>query len=167
VGDENINCQLPKLGSDGEPCVELFISMITHAQVSSQIATAITRMRSSNPNLDELINTVANLDQRLRSWRAQLPIYIDFEKPFDADRLPRSVYSHHFFYLLFSYYGALTAIHSIIVQPWNAIAIQVYCNQRDQLSQQVQKSSDILIEASRKIIEQLPHVKIEPSTHKW
>lgn len=124
-------------------------------------------MRSSQPDLEELVNTITSLDQILRSWRAKLPIYIDFENPLDANRLPRSVYPHHFFYLLFSYYGSLIAIHSIIVQPWNAIAIKIYCNQRDQLSQQVQKSSEILIMSSRKIIEQLPHVKIEPSTHKW
>lgn len=141
--------------------------MITHAQISSQIATAIARMRSSNPNIDEVIRIIANLDQKLQAWRAQLPDYIDFEKPFDADRLPASLSSHHFFYLAFSYYGSLMAIHSIIVQPWNALAIQVCCNQRDQLRQQIQRSSDILLGSSRKIIQQLPHVKIEPSTHKW
>ncbi|KIW05994.1 uncharacterized protein PV09_03177 [Verruconis gallopava] len=169
VGDENINCQLPKLEPGGEKCFEVFISMATHAQISSQISTTITRLRSSNPNVKEVVSTITHLDQKLRLWRARLPPYIDFDQPFNADRLPPSVYPLHFFYLFFSYYGALMAIHSIIVQPWNAIAVQLCRNQSQLtlLNQQVQKSDEILVSASRKIIEQLPHVKIEPSTHKW
>jgi hypothetical protein len=124
-------------------------------------------MKNSNPELDKVISIMADLDRRLKSWRDQLPSYIDFDKPVDAERLPPSVQPQHFFYLLYSYYGSLIAIYSILVQPWNAIVIQVDQSQKEQLGWQVKKSSDIIVDASRKLIEHLPHIKVDPSTPKW
>lgn len=124
-------------------------------------------MKNSNPELDKVISTMADLDRSLKSWRDQLPSYIDFDKPVDAERLPHSVRPQHFFYLLYSYYGSLIAIYSILVQPWNAIAIRVDQSQKELLGWEVKNSSDIIVEASRKVIEHLPHIKVDPSTPKW
>jgi hypothetical protein len=159
---------LPTVSPEGgNACLELFICTITHAKISSQIATAIATMKNSNPKLDTVISTMADLDRKLKSWRSQLPRYINLDQPLETGHLPPSVLSQHFSYLLYSYCGSLIAIYSILVQPWNAITIQVDQSQREELGREVQKASDIIVDASRKMIEHLPHIKIDSSTPKW
>jgi hypothetical protein len=81
--------------------------------------------------------------------------------------LPPNVHPYHLLYQLYAYYGSLIAIHSVLVHPWNAMVFKVDLSQKLELRKHVAHSTNIVVDASRKMIQNLRHINISPSTPKW
>jgi len=164
----SITCQLPSEVIQGSTVkLEIVISAIQHARMSSEISRSITALKSSQPKLADAVRVVAELDGMVRKWKETLPLYIRSDAPVSVSDFPPGVRPCEAVYLRHAYHWSLIQIHSILFHPWTKSSFGVDDIQQPEWEDQIMESTNIVVEASRNIIQQLGHATIRCSTPKW
>lgn len=121
--------------------------MFRHAQISSQIAKRFHTVRAYSQSPDTCVKTVAELEAKLAQWKKLIPVKMQPGMVVDPAASP--VHIHHLIYLHCAYYGSLISIHSIFTNPWSPIYAKC---QTESLRKHVERSSNIVADASRNVI---------------
>ena len=166
INDEDITCQYPSKVLDGSPLnLDIYVQSIDHARISGQIAKRINALKARTPSMDEVLRTVTELDIKLQKWRESQPHFLGLD-PQEAN-LPPNIHPTHAYYKSYAYYGSLITIHSILVHPWNALAVKLEPGQKQNFMERIAHSTDIVVGASRKMIQNLRHITINAASPKW
>lgn len=112
-----------------------------------------------------MLDTVRSLDQKLQDWRDQLPPSLQISSP--TKPLPQCAPRNmvNIYYLHFSYYGSLMAIHMVLVYPW--IAAIFSTDQVQAFRDQVSVSTETVAQAARSIILITRHLNVDVASPAW
>ena len=166
IDDNDISCQIPTRIAPGSTIdIDVFTSLIQHAQISSQISTRLMSVKAFQQTPTALIETVSDLSNQLQSWRDSLSPILDSgmqNKPPDLSPTTRSLQIVH---LNYAYYGSLMAIHTIFSYPWISDIFGI--DQSPAFRNQVSVSSSIVADAARNIILKARYVEINAALPQW
>lgn len=165
INDNDIDCKLPQ-PMPGQPSqkMEFFHHVIYHAQISSVIIDQMTTAEARRRRLSKTIETVNELDRRLRSWYDTIPETLRFRGS-HSGTAPPGLQVSNLNYLHLAYLGSLAAIHSVFAYPWNLTGIDIGADVN--LTAQVETSTYALAEASRKIILITRQLQISAAAPAW
>jgi hypothetical protein len=140
--------------------------MINHAQISAKIHRTLLSMSGMRQTPNKIMQVMNDLERELEVWRISLPLawqpgkngdYVNIGSPQERDRI---------FYIQFSYYGSLTAIHTIFYYPW----VSVICGidpRKLEHSRQISLSNEVVANAARSIISATRHMHIDAASPQW
>jgi hypothetical protein len=166
IDDDDISCQIPTTILEGSVInFDFFIQTIKHAQITSAIARGLSSVKASKQPPEVIIGKAHELDQRLRDWKDSIPPHLRPELPFTFAYLPPGTHLYHIIYLHFAYYGSLIAIHSVFTYPWNISAFTQ--NPTPAIRDQISASTQIVVDASRKIILATKYIDVNGSWPTW
>jgi hypothetical protein len=165
INDDDIDCKLPEPIS-GQPSLKLefFHHVIHHAQISSAIVEQMTTAKARRRKLTETIETVNELDRRLKSWYDTVPEALRLRGS-QAGTAPPGLQVSNLNYLHLAYFGSLAAIHCVFAYPWNLTGIDLGADAR--LAAQVETSTHALAEAARNIILITRQLQISAAAPVW
>ena len=145
-------------------------SLVSHARLSGRITRTITSLKASKPTLETVASTIDNLCAQLEDWWESVPPYIKEDLEFSSPMtrpLPPNVHFYQVIFHHYSYYSSLSAIHSILVHPWNALTLALEPYEKERLSELVFNSTRIFVDATRKTLRSLPHLDVTFASPKW
>lgn len=166
IEDDEITCQLPNGQQEGDSGhLEYLCSAARHAQISAQIAKRVKILKNCNPTFEDIVKTMSELQEALEKWFNDSPASVKIDPV--TSTFPPDCHPHLVLYLLFSYYGSLISIHSLLVHPWNAIPLTLGPHEKEKAREQILNSTEVVVGASRNIIRNLRLLHISPSSPKW
>ncbi|OCL02150.1 hypothetical protein AOQ84DRAFT_349537 [Glonium stellatum] len=166
IDDDDISCQIPTTTPEGSAInFDFFIQIIKHAQITSAIAKELSSVKASKQPPEVIIEKAHELDQRLRDWKDNIPPHLKPELPFRFAYLLPGTHLYHIVYLHFAYYGSLIAIHSVFTYPWNSSGFTR--NPTSAIRDQISASTQIVVDASRKIILATKFIDVNGSWPTW
>lgn len=115
--------------------------------------------------LANIIKATQMLEDRLQRWWENLPTYLSIESPSNVSTLPPGILAHHKMWIYFSYYGTLSAIHSVFACPWNMADISL--EQDHAVRQQINRSVIVTADIARKIILATRCISIDAEAPTW
>lgn len=165
IEDDEITCQIPTMRPEGDlGNQEFFIVSVTQAQLFSLIIKRLKTLKNSKPSLQDVTGTISDLHAATEQWYASVPESLKLNLA--TGRFSEAIHPVQGVFSLFAYYGCLLAIHSVLVHPWNAVPLDYSQCDKEELQRYVLNSTEIVVEASRNIIRNLKHVRINPSAPK-
>ncbi len=142
---------------------ELFKHTIYLAQITSSVMKSLISVKNRQKSLFLKAKLVQDLDARLQSWRHNLPSYL---KPAaNMSKLPSGIIPEHKIFIHFSYYGTLSAIHSVFACPWNVPGLDMI--QDDAVRQQIERSTFAAADAARNTILMTRNIKVDAAAPTW
>lgn len=146
---------------------EIMLWGIRTAQLSSAIVGKLNKFDHIRPPVEDITNTMAELESSLRTLRSSFPSYVCPEHSSPCTAAPTGVHVNGILFLVFSYHVSVIQVHSILVYPWNIAKLGLSTAQQAQLHSNMAESSRKCVESARVILHQLSGVIITPSTPKW
>lgn len=140
--------------------------MADHARISAQINKQLLSVSSFRKTTTDIMQNMAELSQQLESWKESLPPpwqpgasndFIDTSSTRELNQV---------LYLRFSYYGSLTAIHTIFFYPWISIICGVDPHNTIH-NKEIAQSTEIVAEAARHIIRATRIMHINAASPQW
>lgn len=166
IRDEDVSVDVPtEPRPDTHTDLGLLIASIRHAQICSAIERDLFGTTSRDQSFETISETIQKLESELHSWHANLRHeYLLYTTNRPKVLHPRI--SHiHFLFLQHCYHGSLCVLHSAITQPWMNKRLQQ--TQSAEFTKQVQKSSQVIADASRAIVLNSQKFSIDASTPSW
>lgn len=153
IDDDDISCALPTWAPNASSMfVKCFRKIVDQAMLSSTIAKTFATVKARQRPLREKAHLVKKFNTSLQSWYDDLSSDLKITFPFDARSTPQGLRAEHLINLHLSYYGNMTAIHSILGHPWN-LSNATFVDQDNVVKEnQIKTSGDALADASRKLI---------------
>lgn len=173
IADDSITCRFPSsTPGANRDSVELLNASIRYAQFSGKVTSTLEALRGSTTSLSKVFKTIAALETELQNWLQSLP---DLEKlaardvdgSLKGDPHTANIAPQHLLYPRFAYYSGLISIHSFALHPWKAIPFHVEPYEKEQFQKHVAHSSNVVVDACRKIIQDLTRITITVATPKW
>lgn len=162
--DDEISVDLPtEPRHDTHTDLGLLLASVRHAQISFAIERNLFGPSSQGQPIETISKTIERLDADLRSWHASLRHEYLLYTPNRPKVLHPRISHTHFLFLQHCFYGSLCVLHSAIAQPWRNKRLQ----QTAGYAKQVQKSSQIIVEASRAIVVNSQKFSIDASSPSW
>lgn len=166
IDDDEIECPLPIYPSDINPSrAEFFTHVIYHAQITSSVIKSLLSVKSRHKAPSLKVKIVQDLDARLQSWVDNLPNYLKPAGVLDMCNLPPGIIPEHKIFIQFSYYGTLSAIHSVFACPWNLPALDI--SQDDVVRNQIELSTFAAADAARNTILTTRSIKVDAAAPVW
>jgi hypothetical protein len=166
IDDDEIDCPMPDFASGmNANRAELFRHVIYLAQITSSVIKSLTSVKNRQKPLSVKAKTVRDLEARLQSWRDNLPTYVKPVGAGNTSNLPSGIIPEHKIFIHFSYYGTLSAIHSIFACPWNLPALDL--SQDDVVCKQIEQSSLAAADAARNTILMTRNIKVDAAAPIW
>ncbi|KAJ6110206.1 hypothetical protein N7486_002441 [Penicillium sp. IBT 16267x] len=165
IDDDDINCPLPESTvSEGEGDIEVFQSVINHAQLCSSMHKQLSSVQALRQSFENTISTVSHLSSRLEQWRESLPLNL---RPgtsinasgIDSKRKPRIIFLHYL------YYASLISLNANFSYPW--ICDAIWTTRSEALREQIARSTEIVAEASRNIILLSHYTEVDLTFPTW
>jgi hypothetical protein len=125
----------------------------------------VKRLKNSNARFQDVVAAISDLQSALDQWYSSLPARLIFTVEGYVKPSP-GLHPDYMLYLYYSYQSSLMAIHSVLVHPWNKIALDYSPHEINEVHRQISRSTDSIAEASRCILRAVKHTDISPSTPK-
>ena len=162
INDDDIDCKLPEpISGQASLKTEFFHHVIHHARITSAVVDLLTTAKARRRKPSKTIQTVNELDRRLRSWYETIPEALRIP----SSSAPRGLQVSNLNYLHLAYFGSLAAIHSIFAYPWNLTGMNI--GAEVDFTAQVDTSTQALAEVSRRIILTTRHLQISAAAPAW
>jgi hypothetical protein len=143
------------------------LPIIKQAQIWCQINKRYASLKMSDASLEEIVASISDLENSLKESRQQIPLRLRVPEDDAPPSIPPGVDPELYLGMIYSYLGSLIQIHSILVYPWNRAPLKVDHNRIDELRKHGSRSTEIVINSSRRIIQYLQFVNINAATPKW
>lgn len=150
--------------------LEICKASFTHARLSGEITKRVAAMKSSNPSLRRISDTIQDLSSKLQTWWNSLPAFVSnckYNLPSSESQLPEHVQLQHVIWLHYSYYGSLLAINSILTQPWTVTFTTTDPSEKAEFIRLVAASKATRIQATRHFVQMIPQTEITMASPKW
>ncbi|KAJ3547726.1 hypothetical protein NM208_g1363 [Fusarium decemcellulare] len=166
IDDDYVSCPVPKKWKGGNAqSFDFFTKTVTIAQISSAVVKQLNTSKAIKDSPETTLAIVQELDGRLRKWRESLHDAYRTSPYFRTEELPPGVQVFHVLYFHFSYYVLLIAIHGVFCYPWNRPDLQN--SKKPGIHAQIQRSTEVVADASRQIILAVQRVEIHASLPVW
>lgn len=141
-------------------------AMVNHARINARICRKLLSASSFQQTPASTMAAMTDLNQQLESWRTTLPPTLRPETPINPADFHSTRSLNRMIHIRFSYYGSLTAIHTIFFFPW----ISVVCGidpHNPAHSTQIAESTKVVAEAARNIIRATRYIQIDSASPQW
>ncbi|KAH6700646.1 fungal-specific transcription factor domain-containing protein [Leptodontidium sp. MPI-SDFR-AT-0119] len=166
VDDDDIDCPFPDYAPDGNSHgAEILKHVIYHAQITSAVMKDLLSVKGRRKPPSIIAKIVQELDARLESWQNNLPHYLKPTLPLQTHNLPAGLFAEHKLWVYLSYYGTLSAIHSVFACPWNSPSENVEPD--NGVQEQMNRSLFVVADAARKIILVTRSITIDATAPVW
>lgn len=158
---------MPEGVEDAETNLAHIRTAIEHAKLSSSFNRRIADLKTNQASLQEVASSIAEMTQQLDTWWDSLPDYMKLDLRNPSRQLPPSLDFQSVLYHHYAYYGSVVAIHAVLVHPWNSTALKILPHEREEFARMTAESGEVFINATRKFVQYLPQLNINPLSPKW
>lgn len=141
-------------------------AMVDHAQISAQINKRLLSVSGLRQTPAEMMQKMTDLTLQLETWKASLPTKWQPGASTNSADVDSTRELNQILYLRFSYYGSLTAIHTVFFYPWISIVCGVDPHNTVH-SRQIAESTHVVAEAARDMIKATRTMQIDASSPQW
>ncbi|KEF53908.1 uncharacterized protein A1O9_10310 [Exophiala aquamarina CBS 119918] len=143
--------------------MDFFRSAIQHARIASLVSKRLYSTRALAASITELCKTTGELDKQIRQWWNQLPEIYRSRPTSKFFRKNSQMDQRQWTYIYYAFHGTLCAIHNIITYPWVQPALD--SAQQLMMATQIEKSSQIVMNASRAIASATQLMEVTAASH--
>ncbi len=166
TNDDDISCPLPTTEyTDDGLNIDFFTYAVKHAQLLSAIQKRLHTVRGLQQSFENTMKTINELEQQLEAWEESLPNTLRLDTSMKWPQLPPTIHPYLVAYLHLAYYGAFISIHIIFAYPW--ILASTGMEHNSTVDNQANRSTEILVKASRKIVLIVRQFETDVSSPIW
>ncbi|CZR53549.1 uncharacterized protein PAC_03428 [Phialocephala subalpina] len=166
IEDDTITCSIPTSIPPGSNHDIIWCTnVIKLTYILSAVMKYIQTLQNKETKTKDILKPVEALNARIIEWKKQVPFPFQPDEDIVVSGLSPKVHIYCVLFMRFHYYGTLVALNSAFVYPW------IFANRKrehDRLFQdQVRRSTDLVVEASREIIKNTKYVDIDYACPVW
>ena len=151
MDDEVMNCDIPTSAPlNFSMHFSGYTILIKLHRLCSLVWNSLSSAKAFRKKPEELIQTVDDLDHRIRLLAEEIEKLVPLKSALDPSRLPENLSLTMALAIQFTYFGLLFDIHTTLTYPWSRGIISL--RQHPSFRLQVERSYSVVAKASRDII---------------
>lgn len=163
IDDDQINCQMPHSALAEVSSTSTYaVALVKLAQMASLISKRLTCIETLQQSADHLVKAVVELNQRLMELETYLQQLVDLASPLEPGKPGAGLDLQQAMYIRMAYYITVLDIHTPLTYPWSQQLFNLMSNLH--LRDQVQTSSELVIQTARRAIQATQFVRLDGTT---